>query len=127
MVKNPAERWGDKNLNDIKSHPFFKGFNWDNIRKIKNTPVMKYLKKVVNETNQKIKEENEKNDNNNKKDILPCELDINLDNENEDNNFTERLDNLTKRNNELIRMKFKKKEFHFKEIKGKESLFLELK
>ena len=127
LVKNPAERWGDKNLNDIKSHPFFKGFNWDNIRKIKNTPVMKYLKKVVNETNQKIKEQNEKNDNNNKKDILPCELDINLDNENEDNNFTERLDNLTKRNNELIRMKFKKKEFHFKEIKGKESLFLELK
>ena len=132
LVRNPGERWGDNNLNEIKNHPFFKGFNWDNIQKIKNTPVMKYLKKIVGETNQKIKEQNEKNEkdknnDNNEENKLPCELDINLDDENDINNFTERLDNLTKRNNELIRMKFKKKEFHFKEIKDKESLLLDLK
>ena len=130
LVKNPLDRWGDNNLKDIKNHPFFKGFNWENIQKIKNTPVMKYLKKLVGETNKKIKEQMEKNENiedNNDKNTLPCELDFELDEESEESNFTERLDNLTKRNNELIRMKFKKKEFHFKEIKDKDSLFLELK
>ncbi len=129
LVKNPRERWGDNHLKDIKNHPFFKGFNWDNIHKINNQPVMKYLKKLVGETNKKIKEQIEKNDNNDSKDkTLPSELNIEINEENdEENNFTERLDNLTKRNNELIRMKFKKKEFHFKEIKDKESLFLDLK
>ena len=132
LVRNPGERWGDNNLNEIKNHPFFKGFNWDNIQKIKNTPVMKYLKKIVGETNQKIKEQNEKNEkdknnSNNEENILPCELDIDLDDEDGISDFTERLDNLTKRNNELIRMKFKKKEFLFKENKDKESLFLDLK
>ena len=132
LVRNPTERWGDNNLKQIKNHPFFKGFNWDNIQKIKNTPVMKYLKKIVGETNQKIKEQNEKNENdknndNNEKNNLPCELDIDLDEEDNINDFIERLDNLNKRNNELIRMKFKKKEFHFKENKDKESLFLDLK
>jgi hypothetical protein len=132
LVRNPVERWGDNNLNQIKNHPFFKGFNWDNIQKIKNTPVMKYLKKIVGETNQKIKEQNEKNENDknnddNGKNNLPCELDIDLDEEDDKNDFTERLDNLNKRNNELIRMKFKKKEFLFKENKDKESLFLDLK
>ena len=129
LVKDPRERWGDNQLKNIKSHPFFKGFNWDDIKKIKNAPVMKYLKKVVGETNKKIKEQNEKNvsNNGNNTELLPSELDINFDNESDEDNFTERFDNLTKRNNELITMKFKKKEFHFKEIKGKESLFLELK
>ena len=129
LVKNPRERWGDNQLKNIKNHPFFKGFNWDDIQKIKNAPVMKYLKKVVGETNKKIKEQNEKNNNNkdNNIDLLPSELDINFENESDEENFTERFDNLTKRNNELIKMKFKKKEFHFKEIKDKDSLFLELK
>ena len=130
LVKNPEERWGDNNLTDIKSHPFFKGLNWENIQEIKNQPVMKYLKKVVAETNKKIKEQMENNDNNYKNidnNILPCELDFEIGEESEENNYIERLDNLTKRNNELIRMKFKKKEFHFKEIKDKESLFLDLK
>ena len=93
---------------------------------------MKYLKKIVGETNQKIKEQNEKNDKdknngNNEESKLPFELDIDLDDEDGISNFTERLDNLNKRNNELIRMKFKKKEFDFKENKDKESLFLDLK
>ena len=131
LVKNPVERWGDKHLTEIKKHPFFSGFNWDNIQKIKNTPVMKYLKKVVGETNKKIKEQMDNPDNagnnDNDKNQLPFELNFETNEESEENNFTKRLDNLTKRNNELIRMKFKKKEFHFKEIKEKDSLFLELK
>ena len=130
-MKNPVERWGDKHLTEIKKHPFFSGFNWDNIQKIKNTPVMKYLKKVVGETNKKIKEQMDNPDNagnnDNDKNQLPFELNFETNEESEENNFTKRLDNLTKRNNELIRMKFKKKEFHFKEIKEKDSLFLELK
>ena len=123
-MKNPNERWGDNHLKDIKNHSFFKGLNWDNIQKIKNAPVMKYLKKVVGETNKKIKEQMEKignNDNN-----LPCELDYSTE-EDDISNYTERVDNLTKKNNELIRMKFKKKEYHFIDIKEKDSLFLDLK
>ena len=130
LVKNPCERWGDNHLKDIKNHPFFKGLNWDNLQKTKNAAVMKYLKKVVEETNKKIKEQMEKNGNkdinDNDKNNLPCELDYNLENE-DISNFHERLDNLTKRNNELIRMKFKKKEYHFNEIKAKDSLFMDLK
>ena len=139
LLKNPVERWGDNNLIEIKNHPFFNGFDWDNIQKTKNAAIMKYLKKVVGETNKKIKEQLEKNninENNNNDNKLPCELELELNEENEENEendendknkYTERLDNLTKRNNELIKMKFKKKEFHFKEIKDKESLFLDLK
>ena len=132
LVKNPAERWGDNNLKDIQNHPFFEGLNWENIKKIKNQPVMKYLKKVVEETNKKIKEKMKDNINdncNNSKDnIFPCELDFEQSEKSDENfTFTERLDNLTKRNNELIKMKFKKKEFHCKELKDNESLFLDLK
>ena len=131
LVKNPGERWGDNQLDEIKNHPFFKGLNWDNLPKTKNPPVMKYLKKLVGETNKKIKEQIDEDGNNNKCDNddnnLPCELDYNMEDEEECCNFTERLDNLTKRNNELIRMKFKKKEYHFNEIKEKDSFFMDLK
>ena len=104
---NPEQRWGDKNFKDIQNHEFFKGFDWVNIKKIKNSAVLSHLKKIVEKNNKKIKELNkvkgEKNNGN-----LICEVDLAYDES--DVKFSQRIDNLQKRNNELIKMKFKKKE-----------------
>ena len=52
---------------------------------------------------------------------IKCEENLIYDEDNTNNNrFSQRIDNLLKRNNELIRMKFKKKEIKFEE-NGKNS------
>ena len=60
VVKNPSERWGDDDIDKIKKHKFFEGFNWDNIKNIHDKAVINFLKKTVEETNKKIKETNVK-------------------------------------------------------------------
>ena len=104
---DPGKRWGDHNFKDIQNHEFFKGFDWINIKKIKNTAVLSHLKKVVEKNNNKIKELNKKKGENNDGNLI-CEVDLAYDES--DVKFSQRLDNLQKRNNELIKMKFKKKE-----------------
>ena len=47
------------------------------------------------------------------------------DNNDDEENFTERIDNLNKRNNDVIKMKLKKNEFCFKD--NKDLLLLDLK
>ena len=44
MKENPADRWGDKNLDEIKKHKFFEGFNWDDVQNIKNETIKDYVK-----------------------------------------------------------------------------------
>ena len=102
---DPKKRWGDNNIKEIKNHEFFKGFDWINIKKIKNTAVLSHLKKIVEKNNKKIKELNKGGDNNGN---LICEVDVTYDESNL--RFSQRIDNLQKRNNELIKLKFKKKE-----------------
>jgi len=104
---NPKQRWGDHNFNEIQNHEFFKGFDWVNIKKIKNSAVISHLKKVVEKNNKKIKELNKANEGENNGNLI-CEVDLAYDESNV--NFSQRIDNLQKRNNELIRMKFKKNE-----------------
>jgi serine/threonine protein kinase len=122
---NPNQRWGDNDLEKIKNHDFFKGFDWANIKSIKSTTVLSYLKKIVEENNKKIKEFNKGNGVENYANIL-CEENLTYDEEN--NRFSQRIDNLQKRNNELIKMKFKKKEIKIEEndINLKRSLFFDL-
>ena len=104
---NPAQRWGDKNFKEIQNHEFFKDFDWVNIKKIKNSAVLSHLKKVVEKNNKKIKELNKQKGEKNNGDLI-CEVDLTYDESNL--KFSQRIDNLQKRNNELIKMKFKKKE-----------------
>ena len=92
---NPSQRWGDKNLKDIQNHEFFKGFDWINIKKIKNSAVLSHLKKIVEKNNKKIKELNKTNGENNAN--LICEVDLAYDESNL--KFSQRIDNLQKRNN----------------------------
>ena len=132
LVKNPYERWGDKNLEDIKTHPFFKGFNWKEINKIRNKSLLDHLKKIANEINKKIKEANMHNKEKNNDDLniqIEDEKfedgDLMEDNNDDEENFTERIDNLNKRNNDVIKMKLKKNEFCFKD--NKDLLLLDLK
>ena len=121
LKENPADRWGDKNLAQIKSHKFFDGFNWDDIQNIKNDTIKEYVKQRVKENNEKIKQinlknkikkEKEKNDkeknekeNNKTEDGYPSIIEINITENEEKDFFTERYDNLNKKNNELIKKK----------------------
>ena len=122
---NPEQRWGDNNFKDIQNHEFFKGFDWVNIKKIKNSAVLSHLKKIVEKNNKKIKELNkEKRDKSNGN--LICEVDLAYDESNA--KFSQRIDNLQKRNNELKKMKFKKKEIKIEDDDKnfKHSLFFDL-
>ena len=120
LKENPAERWGDKNLDDIKNHKFFEGFNWNDIQNIKNETVKEYVKQKVKENNNKIKQlnfknkkkkENNENENNNyTEDGYPSIIEINLTENDEKYFFTERLDNLNKKNSEIIKRKITKED-----------------
>ena len=118
MKENPADRWGDKNLNEIKKHKFFDDFNWDEIQNIKNGTIKEYVKQRVKANNNKIKQislknkekkENQKNNNNEiNEDGYPSLIEINMTENEEKYFFTERLDNLNKKNNEIIKKKITK-------------------
>ena len=122
---NPSQRWGDNDFDKIKNHEFFKGFDWTNIKSIKSSAVLTYLKKLVEQNNQKIKEFNKGNGGENNTNIV-CEENLTYDEDNK--KFSQRIDNLQKRNNELIKMKFKKKEIKIEEndANTKRSLFFDL-
>ena len=121
----PDERWGDKNLDEIKKHEFFKDFDWDEIQHIKNESVKEFVKERVKENNNKIKkimsknktkidknDENNENDEEEQEDILvegcPSLIKVNLTEMEERDFFTERLDNLNKKNKEIVKKKFQK-------------------
>ena len=125
VVKNPYERWGDDDIDKIKKHKFFNGFNWDNIKNIHDKAVINFLKKTVEETNKKIKEANLQNQDDNKSIILE-RFNSNVSDE-EQNYYCERVDNLFNKNQELIKTKFKKKEFNINDNDKADSLMLDLK
>jgi protein-serine/threonine kinase len=114
LKENPADRWGDKNLDEIKKHKFFEGFNWNDVQNIKSDTVKDYVKQRVKESNNKIKQLNIKNKekkttlNNNLEDGYPSVIEINLTENEEKHFFTERLDNLNKKNNEIMKKKITK-------------------
>ena len=117
LKENPADRWGDKNLNEIKKHKFFEGFNWKDVQNIKNDTVKDYVKQKVKESNNKIKQLNIKNKekkensiNNGLEGGYPSVIEINLTENEEKHFFTERLDNLNKKNNEIIKKKITKED-----------------
>ena len=129
LRENPRDRWGDKNLKEIKSHKFFEGFNWDDVENIKNETIKDYVKQRTIENNNKIKqrmlkeknlEKNKDNkdfkDNNGFKteDGYPVMIEVNLTESEEKYFFTERYDNLSRKNNELIKKKIEK-ELNLKE------------
>ena len=125
LKENPADRWGDKNLDEIKKHKFFDGFNWNDVTNIKNETIKEYVKQRVKENNNKIKEinlrnkakkekekekgdKNDEKENNKTEDGCPSVIEINLTENEEKYYFTERYDNLSKKNTELIKKKISK-------------------
>ena len=112
---------GDKNLEEIKRHKVFEGFNWDEVGNIKNETIKEYVKERAIENNKQIKQRmireknKEKNKNNNNdtdefktEDGYPITIEINLTESEEKYFFTERFDNLNKKNKELIKKKIEK-------------------
>ena len=126
VVKNPSERWGDDDIDKIKKHKFFEGFNWDNIKNIHDKAVINFLKKTVEETNKKIKEANVVNEDNNKSITLE-KFNSDVENDNNDGYYCERVDNLYTKNQEVIKTKFKKKEFNINDTEVADSLMIDLK
>ena len=116
LKENPADRWGDKNLEEIKKHKFFEGFNWNDVQNIKSDSIKDYVKERVKENNNKIKQLNIKNKNKKEKednkndDGYPSVIEINLTENEERYFFTERFDNLSKKNNEIIKKKITKQD-----------------
>ena len=56
LKENPKDRWGDKNLAEIKNHKFFEGFNWNDVDTMKNDTIRDYVKQRTNENNILIKQ-----------------------------------------------------------------------
>ena len=119
LKEDPKDRWGDKNLKEIKSHKFFEGFNWDDVENIKNETIKEYVRQRTNENNNQIKqrmnkEKNKKKENEDNKDEYktedgyPLTIEINLTESEEKYFFTERYDNLSKKNIEFIKKKIDK-------------------
>ena len=116
LKENPSERWGDKNLDEIKNHKFFEGFNWDDTQNIKNETIKEYVKQRVKENNNKTKElslkSKAKKENGEKHDKIedgyPSIIETNLTENEEKYFFTERLNNLNKKNKEIIKKKITK-------------------
>lgn len=126
LQKNPEHRYGDEHYDAIKSHPFFEGFDWQNIRHIRSKSVLYHIKNVINQTNKKIKEHAAKQ----KKEINNEECTITL----EENVYdidaeepTERvIDNLQQRNLEAIKEKFKKNKIKIEKNSNKEDLLSDM-
>jgi serine/threonine protein kinase len=121
LKEDPKDRWGDKNLNEIKKHKFFENFDWDDVQGIRNEAIKDYVKERVKESNNKIKKMNLKNkakkekgkddktDNDNAiENGCPTVIEISLTENEEKSFFTERLDNLNKKNNEIVKRKYQK-------------------
>ena len=116
LKEDPKERWGDNNLDEIKKHEFFNDFDWDEIKDMKNDSVRDYVKERVKENNNKIKKIMEKNKTQEEKgenedkleEGCPTIIKVNLTEDEEKDFFTERLDNLNKKNNEIVKKKFSK-------------------
>ena len=119
LKEDPKERWGDKNLEEIKKHEFFENLDWDDIQNIKSDTVKEYVKERVKENNNRIKQilmknktKKENNEEINDEDKLeegcPVTIKVNLTENEEKYYFTERLDNLNKKNNEIVKKKFQK-------------------
>ena len=116
LKENPKDRWGDKNLKEIKGHKFFEGFNWDEVENIENKTIKEYVKQRTIENNKLIKQRMLKEKNNNNKDKeefktedgYPLMIEINLTESEEKYFFTERLDNLSKKNKDILKKKIDK-------------------
>jgi serine/threonine protein kinase len=139
LMPNPKERWGDKNFEEIKRHKFFKDFAWENIDNIQDLPTINFMKKNYLEANKKIKaalaklKKNKKIESKNASNLsIPFIKRLNtfninslnsskLNNSNNINElfYSERVDNLFTKNQELIKNKFKKKEFQLENNEDK--------
>ena len=116
LKENPADRWGDKNLEEIKRLKFFEAFNWNDVQNIKNDTIKEYVKQKVKENNNKIKQINLKNKakkekgekENKNEDGYPTIIGINLTENQEKDFFIERYYNLSKKNYEYFKKKAEK-------------------
>jgi serine/threonine protein kinase len=51
LIVNPQQRWGSKNVDQIKQHPFFSNFDWKNVKLIRDPLVIKHVKTRIDDFN----------------------------------------------------------------------------
>jgi serine/threonine protein kinase len=107
LVTNPDYRWGSRNVDEIKEHPFFLGLDWKNIRNIRDSTVMKHVKNKIDEFNKskpKVSSESNNTSDNGIEDI-------------DDNNEFGRslIKNLDKKNKDILKADLRQKKVDFGE------------
>jgi serine/threonine protein kinase len=101
LVINPADRWGSRNIIQIKEHSFFDNFDWKNVRNIRDATVMKHVKTRIADFNAKKPK--------------ACE-NINLTeyNSNDDLDFCQSVvKNLDQKNKDIVKSDLKQNKFIF--------------
>ena len=101
LVKNPYERWGTNEFEKIKEHSFFEGFNWNNIKRIREKYIIDYVKKVLENINAKIKRRSLHKEHNNNSVKDEDEWDT------EDGCYYERVDNLYQKSSDVMKRQIK--------------------
>lgn len=108
----PSERWGSNNINDIKNHPFFTNFDWKNIKHIKDHLVLQHVDQQIKQIKQPQQKKAEINNTSIKDDtgeIINIEGDLTME-FNLTNYFcTERVDNLFKKCQDILKNNIRQK------------------
>ena len=108
LVIDQNERWGDKNIEEIKSHIFFSNFDWKNVKRMKNLLVLKYVSERMKKTKQIKIIVNNDNDKNLKEEIN-CNDEGKTIKEDPNIFYSERVDNLYKKNEDVLKTNIKLK------------------
>jgi serine/threonine protein kinase len=105
LVFNPHLRWGSRNVNQIKEHYFFDGFDWKNVKNIRDSTVMKHVKSRLEEFN---KSRPKVTENSNQNDTVS-----NDDDESMDYFCKSVVRNLDKKNKDIVKSDIKQKKLDF--------------
>jgi serine/threonine protein kinase len=116
LVEDPNKRWGNNDIDKIKSHKYFDNLDWKNVRSMKNPLIIKHVNDrikeiklkqskmpVINLDNSKIikTSDNPSSENNIDENFFPNE-DCNL-------FYSQRIDNLNKKNEDVLKANIKLK------------------
>jgi serine/threonine protein kinase len=102
LMKDYYLRWGSWNIEQVKAHRFFKNFDWKNIRNYRDSLVIQHVKNNIEKLKKKEVTQNIPNDS-----YIQQNCDINTD------YFCSRVDNLDKKNKDIIRINIKSKKVNF--------------
>lgn len=134
LISDPLLRWGDRNIEQVKSHKFFENFDWKNVKSMKNLLVLKHVSEKMKQLRQakpaplKVskdsKEENFEDEKNKKLNKIPNREKLSGEKQNTKEGevsketkvrdkfnlfYSERIDNLNEKNEAVLKNNLKTK------------------